>query len=302
MGRPAVQLMRRQTLGLALAASSAAVLRARAAGEVSDDRALFWKIGSGTSASTIFGYSRIAASLVPDIVDEGTKRATAAKWVIQDLPSSVTLPPIKLDPSLPPVIGKLDAKTADAFRGVVQQSFPQLLPTVDKMAGIEATMLLMAERQTPPDPTVGGTIVEHALQAGRRSTILISDAELRGMVFPSGLTALDKRIGQDTIAYMLDLRAKDGAIGRQFERLYAARRGGDIHSLAADLSMRGAFSPAQMFNGDAIKLILTGRLGAALKHNEADSAFALLPLDALLGGDGILTALRKGGNTVTAAA
>jgi hypothetical protein len=117
----------------------------------------------------------------------GNQAGHAAKWVIQDFPSSFTLPPIKLDQSLPPVIGKLDAKTADAFRAVVQQSFPQLLLIVDKMAGIEATMLLIAERQTPPNPTVGGTIVEHALQAGRRSTILISDAELRGMVFPSRL-------------------------------------------------------------------------------------------------------------------
>jgi hypothetical protein len=45
---------------------------------------------------------------------------------------------------------------------------------------------------------------------------------LHGMVFSPNLTALDKRIGQDTIAYMLDLRAKGGPIGRQFEQLYAA--------------------------------------------------------------------------------
>ena len=88
------------------------------------------------------------------------------------------------------------------------------------------------------------------------------------MVFPSSLTAFDKRIGQNTIAYMLDPRAKDGAIGRQFDRLYAARRGGDMHSLAADLSGRGAFSPVQMPKGDATKAILAGRLEAALKHNE----------------------------------
>lgn len=297
-----MQLTRRRALGLALAALSTTMLGARAAGEVSDDRALFWEVGSGTSANTIFGYTRIAASLVPDIIDEGTKRATAAKRIIQDFPSSVTLPSIKLDPSLPPVVGKLDAKTADAFRGIVQQSFAPLLPTVDKMPGIEATMLLMTEGQTPPNPTVGGTIFEHALQAGRPSTILISDAELRGMVFPSSLTAFDKRISQDTIAYMLDLRAKDGPIGRQFEQLYVARCGGDIHSLAAELSRRGAFSPAQVLNGDAIKVILAGRLEAALKDNEADSAFVLLPLDALLGNDGIIAALRKLGITVTAAA
>src|SRR5262249_7694816 len=148
--------------------------------------------------------------------------------------------------SLPPVIGKLDAKTADAFRAVLQQSFPKFLPTVDKMPGVEATMLLLAEGQTPPDPTAAGTIAAHALQAGRPSRILISDAELGGMVSPSSLTAFDKRIGQDTIAYLLDLRAKDGPIGRQFDQLYAARRGGDAHGLAGGLARRGAFGPAQL--------------------------------------------------------
>ena len=259
-------------------------------------------VGSGASASTIFGYARIAASLVSDIVDEGTKRAAAARRVIQDFPPSVRLPPMKIDPSLPPIVGKLDAKTADAFRGIVQQSFAQLVPTIGKMPGIEATMLLMAEGQTPPNPTVGGTIAEHALHQGRPSTILISDAELRGMVLPPNWTVLDKRIGQDTIAYMLDLRAKGGPIGRQFEQLYAARRGGEIHSLAAGLSKRGAFSPAQALASDMIMAILAGRVEAALKGEEAASAFVLLPLDALLGEGGIVAALRKRGNRVTAAA
>ncbi|MBV9970050.1 MAG: hypothetical protein JO228_08705, partial [Xanthobacteraceae bacterium] len=200
-----MQLTRRRALGLALAASSAAGFRAGAAGEVSDDRALFWEFGSGASASTIFGYNRIAASLVSDIVDDGTRRATAAKRVIQDFPSRVVLPAIKIDPALQPVVDRLDGKTAAAFRALVQQSFAQLAPTADKMPGIEAAMLLMAEGETPPNPTVGGTIVESALELGRPSMALISDTELRSMVFSPNLTVLDKRIGQDTIAYLLDL-------------------------------------------------------------------------------------------------
>lgn len=295
-------LTRRRALGLALAASAAAGLRAEAAGEASDDRALFWEFGSGASASTIFGYDRIAASLVADIVDDGTKRATAAKRVIQDFPARVVLPAIKIDPSLQPVVDRLDAGTAAAFRAVVQQSFAQLAPTVDKMPGIEASMLLMAEGQTPPNPTVGGTIVEGALKLGRPSMVLISDTELRGMVFPPNLAALDKRIGQDSIAYMLDRRAKGGPLGRQFEQLYAARRGGDIHSLTAELTRRGAFAPFQMLNSDAIKYLLGSRLEATLKMDTAASALVLMPLDALVGNDGIIAALRKRGNSVTAVA
>jgi hypothetical protein len=297
-----MRLTRRRALVLALAASSAAALRAGAAGQVSDDRALFWEFGSGASASTIFGYDRISASLVSDIVDDGTKRAAAAKRIIQDFPPRVVLPAIKIDPSLQPVVDRLDAKAAAAFRGVVQQSFAQLAPTVDKMPGIEASMLLMAEGQTPPNPTVGGTIVDGALKLGRPAMVLISDTELRGMVLSPNLTALDKRIGQDTIDYLLDLRAKGGPIGRQFEQLYAARRGGDIHRLSAELIKRGVFVPSQMLNSDAIKYLLGSRLEAALKKDAAASAFVLMPLHALIGDDGIIAALRKNGNSVTAVA
>ena len=294
-----MELTRRRVLGLALAASSAVVLPAWAA---SDDRALFWQVGSGPSASTIFGYERIAASLVADIVADGTRRATAATRVVQDFPSTVALPPMKLDPSLPPVVGKLDAKTADAFRAVVRQSFARLLPTVDRMPGIEATILLMGEGQTPPTPTVGGTIFQSAVKLERPVTLLVSDTELRGMVVPPNLTALDKRIGQDTIAYMLDLRAKGGPIGRQFEELYAARRGADIHNLSAELSRHAVFNPNQMLQSDGIKYLLSSRLEAVLKGKDAASAFALLPLEMLVGDDGMIAALRKRGNAVSAVA
>ena len=54
-------------------------------------------------------------------------------------------------------------------------------------------MLLMSEGQTPPNPTAGGTIVEGALKLGRPSLVLISDTELRGMVFSPNLPALDKK-------------------------------------------------------------------------------------------------------------
>jgi hypothetical protein len=297
-----MQLTRRRALGLTLAAWTAAGFRVKAAGDISDDRALFWTIGSGASASTIFGYDRIAASLVSDIVDDGTKRALAAKQVILDFPSRVVLPPMKIDPSLQPVVARLDAKTANDFRAVVQQSFAQLAPTVDKMPAISASLLLMGEGQTPPNPSVGGTIVENAVKSGRPALVLISDVELRGMVLPPNLTALDQKISQDSIAYLLDLRAKGGPIGRQFEQLYAARRGGDIHTLAAELIKRGAFTPSQMLNSDAIKYLLGSRLEATLKKDANASAFVLMPLDALIGDGGILAALRKSGNSVVAAA
>jgi hypothetical protein len=43
------------------------------------------------------------------------------------------LPAIKIDPSLQPVVDRLDAKTAATFRAVVQRSLAHLAPTVGKM-------------------------------------------------------------------------------------------------------------------------------------------------------------------------
>lgn len=256
-----MQLMRQRALGLAVAGSSAAGLRAGAAGEISDDRAVFWEFGSGASASTIFGCNRIAASWVSNFVDDGTTQTARAKRVIEDFPFEGSASGNQIDPSLEPVVRRLDVKTAAAFRAIVFQSFAQLAPTVDKMA----SMLLMAEERTPPNPTVGSAMAEGAVKLGGPPMVLISNTELRTMVFSPNLTALDKRIGQDTIASMLDLRAKGGPIGRQFKQLYVARRGADIHSLGAELIKRGVYVPSQMLNSDAIKYLLGSPLEAALK-------------------------------------
>src|SRR5262249_28280267 len=157
-------------------------------------------------------------SLVPDIVSEGSQRATDAKRVLQDFHGRVALPPIRTDqPQSTPLLGRLDDKTAAALRAVMEKGFPQLAGTIDRLSGVEATMLLMSEGQTPPNPSVGGTIFSHAEQQGRPSSVLVSDDELRAAFVPPDLAALDKRIGQDTVQYLLELRDKDGAIGAQFE-------------------------------------------------------------------------------------
>jgi hypothetical protein len=57
-----------------------------------------------------------------------------------------------------------------------------------------------------------------------------------------------------------------------------------------------------MLNGDALKFLLGNRLEAALKKDPAAGAFVLMPLDMLVGDDGIIAALRKSGNPATAAA
>jgi hypothetical protein len=292
-------LTRRQTLWLTIAAFSSSALPAQAA---DDGRALFWQLdppGSG-ARSVIFGYVRIAAALVPEIVDEGTKKAAAATRVIQDFHATVKMPSMQLGrEETTPIIEKLDGKTGAAFRAVIGKGFPKLAATVDRMTGIEATMLLMFEGQTPSNPTVGGTIVEGAAQAGRPATVLVADDELRTLFVPPDLASLDKAIGEETIAYMLQLRERTGPIGHHFEQLYQSREGGEIRRISDDLRKRGVFSSGQLFESDKVKALLIERMEAVLDGKNATSAFILLPLGTLLGDDGVLAVLRKRGHSVT---
>lgn len=296
-------ITRRRALSLAIAASAAPGLTACGA-KADDDNAVFWQVGdAGPSQSTLFGYDRIAASLVRDIVQEGTKKVEAAKRLVQDFPSSVTLPAIKIDQSqMTPVVGRLDAKTADALRSVVTGSFPQLAGKLDQMMGIEVSMLLLAEGQTPANPTVGGVIFQQGVEHGLPSVVLVSDEELRAMFAPPDLAKIANAIGQDTVSYLLTLRQQQGPIGRYFEKLYAARKGGEIHRVGAEFQKHGVFIPSQLLQSDKVKGLLIDRVGTAVKEKPALSAFILLPLDSLTGDDGIVAALRKQGNVVTAVA
>jgi hypothetical protein len=297
-----LQVTRREALLLALAASAGGGRPVLAA--AGDDEAVFWLFDApGSPQSVIFGYERIAASLVPDIVNEGVKRVTDAKRVVQDFHSAVSLPAMHIDRSqMPPILGKLDEKTAGALRQAIEKNFPQVAGQLGQMTGIEATMLLMAEGQTPPNPTVGGTIFEHAQQLGRPSMVLIADDQLSSLYVAPDLAALNGKIGQDTIAYMLGLRDEDGPIGRHFEQLYASRKAGEIHRLGAELDKHGIFTPSRLLQTDKLKQLLADKVEATLKAKDMASAFVLMPLDTLTGGDGIVAALRGRGNTVTAVA
>lgn len=298
-----IPITRRKMLWLALAASYATGLTA-CAKAADDDNAVFWQFGeAGPSQSTIFGYDRVAASLVADIVQEGSKKVEAAKRLVQDFHSKVTLPAIKLDPSqATPVVSRLDAKTADALRAVVKSSFPQLADKVDQMMGIEVSMLLLAEGQTPANPTVGGTIFEHGVELDRPSSVLVGDDELQALFVPPDLTKIGNAIGQDTVSYLLTLRQQQGPIGRYFEKLYAARKGGEIHRFGVEFEKHGVFIPSRLLQTDKVKGLLIDRVEATVKEKPGLSAFILLPLDSLTGDDGIVAALRKRGNVVTAAA
>src|SRR5262249_50829584 len=130
-----MRVSRRPGLCLSLAAGS---LRAAPPRAAHDRQALVWPVQAGDRPpNRLLGYARGPPSVAPDVVTEGSKRATDAKRVIQDFHGRVALPAIRMDgPQSTPLLGKLDDKTGAALRAVVQKSFPQLASTIDRLGGV----------------------------------------------------------------------------------------------------------------------------------------------------------------------
>ncbi len=137
-----------------------------------------------------------------------------------------------------------------------------------------------------------------AVKQGRPVTLLLQQDELRALMTPPDLVAMNNAIGRETITYLLDLRQKNGPIGGYLESLYKARRVEEIRRVTAALKQHGVFSPSDFFPTDKLKSLLIDRLEAALKAKDAGSAFVMLPVDIVSGEDGVVAGLRKRGLTV----
>jgi hypothetical protein len=125
------------------------------------DRALFWRIGSGTNASIVFGYVRIGAGVAPDGVSDGERLLEDVHAVVADMPANVRLPPLSIDrKQMKPIVQIVSPAVADQLRATLAAT--PVKAALDTMSGFEATVVLMGEGQHPPNPSVGGTITEFA--------------------------------------------------------------------------------------------------------------------------------------------
>jgi len=105
----------------------------------------------------------------------------------------LVLSALKVDTSLQPVGGGLGAKTAAAsFAPSSSVAWRNSRPRSTRYQG-SRHQCCWPRGGRRPIQTVAGAIVERALKFGRPSMVLISETELRGIVFPPNLTALDKR-------------------------------------------------------------------------------------------------------------
>ncbi|WP_158817596.1 hypothetical protein [Methylocapsa sp. S129] len=281
--------------GLAVAASGAA----RAAG--AEARGLFWTATPpGEPPSFLFGYARTAAAVTADIVKDGDRFAEQAQRVVADIPNvqfaRISLPHDRL----PPISGRVSAATADRIRAVIDKSFSSL-PNKDKLSGFETALLLHAEGQTPAQPSVGGTIAEHAQATGKPIAYLVSADEAKAAFHPPDPVALDQRINEQTLVYLLDLRDRLGPIGKYEESLYTARRTDDLSKLGVEMKQHGALTTADLLPTSTLEETILARALQAVQTPQ-DRAFLMVAVGTLTRDGGVLSKLRESGVQVALSA
>ncbi len=280
-------------------ATAACVPRARAG--ATDDRALFWSVEpAGQPRSILFGYERVAAARTADIVRDGERLADNQNRLIGAMPN-VRFPKIEIPrKDTTPLVERLSKPAAERVRALLGKD-EKWKPMTDTLSAVEFVALVMFEGQTPATASVGGTIAAHELGKGKQITYLLSQTDLQDMMGKPDLAALDKRIGEKTITWLLDLHDKIGAVGRHYETLYTERRSADIKKLSADMRAHGVPSFNEMggLQADKVEAVLATRTVETLKKPEAAKSFLLLPLGTLCDDMGVLARLRADGVKVT---
>lgn len=298
-GSDRMQVDRRKLLVLTAMTAVGWNGKARAA---DDEHALFWRAKVGNGSAILYGYERIAASRVPDIVKDGDRFIDETTRVVQDLSPVVKFPPIQIArKEVVPLSKTLSEPVMSELRAVFAET-PQIGEMTNLLSGFETTSLLMGEGQAPSTPSAGGMIADHARTLKRPTVQLIADAEAQALWNPPDLAALNKSIDESKIKYLLDLRRQVGPIGAHLEQLYLDRKGEEINRFTAEIRKHGIVSPTSFLSEDRMRALLFDRLVKTLSAQDAVAAFALLPLGLLTGGDGVLAKLRAGGNAVTALA
>ena len=269
----------------------------RAMAGATDDRALFWSAEpQGQARSVLFGYERVAASRTADIVRDGERLADDQDRLIGAMPnmrfSKVEIP----RKDITPLVERLSRPAAERVRALLGRD-SRWKSMTDTLSAVEFVTLIMFEGQTPATASVGGMIAAHELSKGKQITYLLSQTDLQDMMANSDLAALDKRIDEKTVTWLLDLHDRIGAVGQHYEALYTERRSADIRKLNADMRANGVPSFNEMggLQADKVETTLAQRTAETLKKPEAAKSFLLLPLGTLCDDKGVLAKLRADG-------
>ena len=269
----------------------------------SDDRALFWSAEPpGQPRSILFGYERVGAARTADIVRDGERFTDEQARIIGAMPN-VRFPKVGLErKDTTPLPERVSKPTAERVRTLLGRDARWKDTVVDNVSGIELVAFIQFEGQSPTAPSVGGTIAEHAQAKGKPVSFLLSQADLQSMLGKPDLAAIDKRIDEKTVVWLLDLRDRLGPVGKHFETLYSERRVADIQHLMADLRAHGVpdFNEMGGLQADKVEAMLAARTVETVKKPEGAKSFLMLPLGTLWNEkNGVLAKLRTDGVKVT---
>jgi hypothetical protein len=288
---------RRQLLAAAaLIASAAWKSRAYSA---SQEQAVFWRASKpGRSANVLFGYARIDASLVPEIVSDGERLIDETQRVVVAVPNfQVTVWDVPRG-TLPPIWKSISQPVADELRSALA-GLPDDAP-VEELSGIEVSWFLMGEGQTAPDPYLGDVLARHSRSRGRSVAFLLTEQEIREQFWlQRDPVVWNNAIDEPKIAYLLDLRRRVGPIGAHLEQLYRERRGEEIHRFSAEIVKEGIPDPTMFIDQEKAAGLAFERLLGLLEPAGAPASFVVLPIGMLTGETGMLARLRASGYTVT---
>jgi hypothetical protein len=294
---------RRTVFKLALGTLAAAAPLRAAFSE--DEKGLFWKIdAAGGGRGILFGYHRVAAADVPDVISDGTRFLKVVERVFvdqSDVKQTVTRPNRDLKPFLP----TLPAETAREVRAVlIGMGVPT--ETAEQLPSAIVTFLLLGEGTQGQDntPMVGGVLAEQARNLGRPVGALMDEAETKRFLEMFGLDAasMDAPVSAEAIAAVLQTRREIGPIGTRFVKFYRERQLLEIERLAERLQQRGVPNvlwrnpdAALRFHVDTV----APRILAALSR---DVALFFVNAGALSRAAGLLERLRQQGARIAALA
>ncbi len=283
-----------------LLAAAATVFGRAAVARAAEDRGLFWRIETRDGRSAIiFGYESVAASVVPDVVQDALRIVEQAHRVVLDI-SEVTLPTLTApNEKLPPVLPKLSRADADDLREIATAlSVPP--QQIDGMSGLLFALLLYGEGQSKPNPSVAGVIVERARALGEPIAALLMPRDIEALRTPVDLVTMNAAVDEHKVAFLLELRRQVGPIGIHCENLYRDRKAEELNDFRERVNKHGVPALQMVLDTGTLRPVFWSRLSAALSASSAKQpTLFILSLGMLTGPDGILNRLRAQGARVT---
>lgn len=269
--------------------------------QASDETGVFWKVQARGTGGVLFGYQRVAAQAVPDMLADGERLLANVNAVCVDhgnVQKTITVPNQTLKPLLPSLQGDLAAqlRTIVAALGVPANQ-------IDTAPSALVLMAIVGEGAPPAQVTVGGTLFERAQALGKPASALMTPAETEEFwkMLGPGTQLTELQLSNDAVKALLAIRHEVGPIGAHCVALYRARKIDALHRFSQRLESQG-IPPliwqdphaAAQFYLDIVAPRIAQKLGVPTLFFVNGGTFLIE--------HGLLARLREQGATVTAIA